>query len=871
MVTASASGPDATVFEHGLLTVPDTSETTTGHFTVSASDGIANIVIGGTTFTLAQLQAFNGTQTVNTGQGILTLTNYVGDAMGGTVNYSYTLSAPINNATFVPSGNDTVDPTGFNDSVTLTIHGIGGTTASDNLVVRAVDDTPTAVNELPVGVVEDGLSSIGGNVLTNDLAGADTPAAFTSWAAGNAAAIASLTTYGTLTLNTNGSWTYVLNNSLAATQALTASSNLSFDLNYTMQDADGDTSSAKLTITITGANDAPTISAGQTAIVSEEGLLGANPDTAGTPTDTTNAKTTSGQFTVADVDSASLTVALTAPVGSFTSGGQAIIWALTNGGHTLTGTAGTSTILVVTIDNTGAYNVTLSGQIDHAAPPIGTSVENLLSLGIGVSVSDGSLSAASTLTVTVEDDSPVATVTPGHFQNSTHTVLDGTLATIGADSLNADVNITSITAPAGLTVNGGHALAYTTSADGSTIIATDTVTSTVAFTMQAHADGSYTFTQNEILDLSKVISNLQGTVGAGGPQPAYFIYADGTFGSTENAKDWAVQITGSGNINPSTQGMGVDNNLFQAGETMHFNFDNEAASTVGGTVPNLAYLAQVTFNGLDAGESVAYTAHFTDGTSFSGAATTVTTVNGVLTITSPSGAFIDYVDFAPDAVTTVRMSGVTTFVVDDTKTADFTFGYTAIDGDGDTISGSVILTAQNSHTLTGTDGVNDALGGGTGNDTLLGMGGNDILSGGQGNDTMTGGLGADVFKWNLGDQGTAGAPARDVVMIFDVAQAGEALDLRDLLVGEHSTAGGTFNLTQYLQFGVDSATGKLALLVDHDGVAGNGGAFTADQTIVLNNFANKDALSAALSLPAGSADATILSKLVDTGHLTTDI
>src|SRR5438309_3898039 len=89
--------------------------------------------------------------------------------------YSYTLSATIDNDSKVPTGNDTVDLTGFNDSVALTVHGIGGTTASDNLVLRAVDDTPTAANDGPFGVVEDGASLVSGNVLTNDISVADTP------------------------------------------------------------------------------------------------------------------------------------------------------------------------------------------------------------------------------------------------------------------------------------------------------------------------------------------------------------------------------------------------------------------------------------------------------------------------------------------------------------------------------------------------------------------------------------------------------------------------------------------------------------------------------------------------------------------------
>jgi hypothetical protein len=84
---------------------------------------------------------------VNTGEGVLTLTGYSGNSFGGTISYSYTLSATIDNDSKVPSGNDTVDATGFNDNVALTVHGVGGTSASDNLVIRAVDDVPTAAND----------------------------------------------------------------------------------------------------------------------------------------------------------------------------------------------------------------------------------------------------------------------------------------------------------------------------------------------------------------------------------------------------------------------------------------------------------------------------------------------------------------------------------------------------------------------------------------------------------------------------------------------------------------------------------------------------------------------------------------------------
>ncbi|TGT88278.1 hypothetical protein EN807_33285, partial [Mesorhizobium sp. M5C.F.Ca.ET.164.01.1.1] len=87
------------------------------------------------------------------GEGTLTLTGYSGDAHSGTVSYSYTLTATIDNDSKVPAPGDSVDATGFNDNVALTVNGVGGTTASDNLLVHVVDDVPTAHDDGPYAVV----------------------------------------------------------------------------------------------------------------------------------------------------------------------------------------------------------------------------------------------------------------------------------------------------------------------------------------------------------------------------------------------------------------------------------------------------------------------------------------------------------------------------------------------------------------------------------------------------------------------------------------------------------------------------------------------------------------------------------------------
>ena len=92
----------------------------------------------------------------------------------------------------------------------------------------------------------------------------------------------------------------------------------------------------------------------------------------------------------------------------------------------------------------------------------------------------------------------------------------------------------------------------------------------------------------------------------------------------------------------------------------------------------------------------------------------------------------------------------------------------------------------------------DILVGGGGDDTIDGGSGSDTLVGGSGNDILAGGFGGDIFKWGLADKADAGTPATDTVTDFNAASAtsgGDALDLRDLLVGEN-----TGNLTDYLHF-----------------------------------------------------------------------
>ncbi|WP_082877351.1 Ig-like domain-containing protein, partial [Comamonas thiooxydans] len=122
---------------------------------------------------------------------------------------------------------------------------------SNDLVIQILDTAPVAADDT-ASVTEDASAPVTGNVLSNDTLGADASTVVIT--TGDAK-------YGTLVDNGDGTWSYQLNNSLQAVQALNDGQSLTETIRYTITDADGDTTTAELTITINGTNDLPVIQA----------------------------------------------------------------------------------------------------------------------------------------------------------------------------------------------------------------------------------------------------------------------------------------------------------------------------------------------------------------------------------------------------------------------------------------------------------------------------------------------------------------------------------------------------------------------------------------------------------------------------------
>lgn len=250
------------VLEHGLVS-PGNTHIANGFLKLTAKYGVYRIVVGSTNFSEKQIRAFNTTTpSVDTGEGILKFLSctVIGETANGVmqegiVAYEYTLKATITNDTVVPNGYDSVDDEAYYDRTHVKLYDYVSNQATGSLDVKIVDDTPSATPDATVWVTEDGLSFISGNVMTNDVPGADTPLNFLGWSESNSAAISQLNLYGSIVLNSDGSWSYTLDNTRPITQTLTEFDHLVFTLEYSVMDADGDIDHATVGIGINGALD----------------------------------------------------------------------------------------------------------------------------------------------------------------------------------------------------------------------------------------------------------------------------------------------------------------------------------------------------------------------------------------------------------------------------------------------------------------------------------------------------------------------------------------------------------------------------------------------------------------------------------------
>ncbi|MEP6360375.1 MAG: retention module-containing protein [Halioglobus sp.] len=306
-VTVTVPGADddgTTVLEAGLpegtgelsddIAGNDNSETTSGTITFTASDTPVTISVGGQTIVLDG--AAQGDLTVDGAFGELTLD--VSDIANGNIDYSYTLGDNI----------DHDDVVADSDTFAVIVTDEDGDSANGSLVIAITDDGPEAVADTE-SVIEG--ESVTGDVLTNDIAGADneTTTVIGVRAAdpdGDGPSPADTTTevttgvatkifgqFGSITLGANGGYTYEAN-------ANTVPPGAQDVFVYSIEDSDGTRSTT--TLTITHSESGLQLDVGDGNIESDDATLGDSDTQATQLEDSNGAAIAASTYVLKDAD-----------------------------------------------------------------------------------------------------------------------------------------------------------------------------------------------------------------------------------------------------------------------------------------------------------------------------------------------------------------------------------------------------------------------------------------------------------------------------------------------------------------------------------------------------------------------------------------
>ncbi len=624
------------------------------------------------------------------------------------------------------------------DSFTYTMRDAAGATSSTTLAV-----TVTGKNDGPVAVAntataqEEVTTSATGNVLANDtdVDNGDTKTVSAVKGVAGNVGVSVAGTYGTVTINADGSYTYTLNNASAAVQALRAGQTVTDSFAYTMRDAAGATSSTTLAVAVTGTNDGP-VAVANTAAVQE---------------DTTTKAT--GNLLTNDTDADS---------------GDTKTVSEVNGAAGSVGTAVAGAYGTVTINANGSYTYTLN----NASAAIQT-------LGAGQTVTDSftytmrdaaGATSSTTLAVTVtgKNDGPVAVANTATAQEEVTTSATGNVLANDTDVDNGDTK--TVSAVKGVAGNVGVSVAGTYG------------------TVTINADGSYTYTLN---NASAAVQALR----AGQTVTDSFAYTMRDAAGATSSTTLAVAVTGT-NDGPValsiTNSSAVEN--APTGTVVGYATPIEADyndtltySLVGASGPFAigATNGIITVNGAlnyETAPSYNLTVRVTDSAGqYADHITTINVIdaiegsNSAETLTGTSGDDLIFGLNGNDVITggggnDLIVGGVgadnmdggtgvnTLSYMTSSAGVNVDLGTGAVSGGdaaGDTIANFANLTGSNSADILTGDGGDNVLLGLNGNDTITGGAGTDTIEGGAGSDTLSGGNDVDTLSYASSNAGVA--------------------------------------------------------------------------------------------------------------------
>ncbi|MBR0756698.1 VCBS domain-containing protein [Bradyrhizobium jicamae] len=528
--------------------------------------------------------------------------------------------------------------------------------------------------------------------------------------------------YGTFAVTADGVWTYTLDNTNRAVQALNAGDTLTDT--FTVTTIDG--TPQLVTITIHGANDAAIVSGTTAGAVTEAGGvangLPGTPTVSGTLTDT-DLDNAANSFTAVNTPTASA-----GGYGSFTMT-AAGVWIYTldntnsavqalNAGGTLT-----DSFTVTTIDSTPQLvTVTIHGSND-AAIISGSTAGAVLEAGGVANAVQGTPIVSGTLTDTDVDNAAnsfaaVTTPTVSAAGYGTFTISAGGVWTYALDNSDSAVQALNV---------------------GDTLIDSFTVT-TIDGTAQV-----VTITINGSNDAAIISGVATGSVTEAGGISRGIPVATGTLTDTD-LDNTANSFAAVGTATRSDGGYGT--------------FTMTAAGIWTFTLDN----ANPVVDALNVGDTLTdtFTVHTADGTA------------QVVTIAIHGASDADPNDFDNLATGSV--------VVVDPPLVHGTPGHDSIAGGGSVTQ--IIYGGAGDDTINGT-GVDDVLYGGSGNDTIKGNGGNDAIYGGSGSDTISGSNGDDTIIGGFGADLLTGSNGNDTFVYLSAvdSHAGQFDTITDFGLG----------------------------------------------------------------------------------------
>ncbi|GLR77093.1 retention module-containing protein [Aliivibrio sifiae] len=328
----------------------DTKLTTTGTLTAADEDATSSFnwdIVGSDTGTYGKF-----TLDATTGAWIYTLDNDAAQSLG--------------------AGDDPIK-----EYYTVELSdGAGGViTETVEITINGTNDDPELSGQLLGSVKEDSIETTEGQLIVDDVDLSDTH----TWEV-----LPATGSYGSITVDANGKWTYTINNTLDATQQLAEGESAEDRFTVTVDDGQGGTDQKEIIISLEGTNDLPSVvDSNDTGTVKEDEIL-----------------TISDTLTVADVDLSDehnwfVIGASESKLGSFSIDGATGKWTYTlNGTESQVLAAGESVVesfVVVVGDGNNGYaqhtvEITIEGTNDRpviTGRNTGTAVEDIIPTATG--------------------------------------------------------------------------------------------------------------------------------------------------------------------------------------------------------------------------------------------------------------------------------------------------------------------------------------------------------------------------------------------------------------------------------------------------------------------------------------------------------